>query len=363
MKRVIITLTLATLGVSILASHAVSQPSGPQKERLVLPEERREVIAGALDSLERFYFSRNIARRVANTIRSKEKSGGYSEVDSANRLARMLSEDLQSAASDLHLRVIYSAEPIPPKPPGQQPRSAEQLARMKAFHARRNFGIVELSRLPGNLGYMDMRGFADTAVAADALANAMSFLSNTDALIIDLRNNRGGEPEMQVLLASYFFPARTLLSTFTSDDPSRIQENWTVPVRGPKYVDKPVYVLTSSRVTFSAAEGFSYVMQAFGKAKVVGEKTGGGSNPADGYIINRNFAIVIPYATPVVHVTHSNWAGGVIPDIAANADSALRTAQIAALDSLLKGKPDDLTNERRNALEELKRQPVSRPAR
>jgi len=241
--------------------------------------------------------------------------------------------------------------------------SPDQLTRMKAFHARRNFGLVELSRFPGNVGYMDMRAFADTIVAADALANAMTFLSNTDALIIDLRNNRGGEPEMQALLASYFFSERTLLSTFTSDDTSRVHENWTVPVQGKKYLDKPVYILTSSRVTFSAAEGFSYVMQAFGKAKIVGEKTGGGSNPADGYIINRNFAIVIPYATPIVAVTRSNWAGGVVPDIAAGADAAVRAAQIAALETLLQGKPDDLTGERRNAFDELKKRADVPPAR
>ena len=362
MKRTTASLGIAMLALCGGASNGHSQ-GGPQKDRIVPSAERDEVIAGALDSLQTFYFSREAARRVAGVIRAKQQRGGYRGLDSANGLVRALSEDLQSAAQDLHLRVIYSAEPIPPKPPAQVQRSPEQLARMKSFHARRNFGLVELSRLPGNIGYLDLRGFADTAVASDALANAMRFLSNTDALIIDFRNNRGGEPEMQALLASYFFAARTLLSTFTSDDSSRIQENWTVPVRGPQYLDKPVYVVTSGRTTFSAAEGFSYIMQAHGKAKIVGEKTGGGSNPADGYIINRNFAIIIPYATPIVPITRSNWAGGVVPDIPASADAAVRRAQIAALEALLQGKPDDLTGERRNALDELKRQADVPPVR
>lgn len=338
------------------ASNGLSQPSGPQKDRIVLPAERNEIIAGALDSLERFYFSHDVARRIGATIRAKQKNGGYGGVDSANALARVLSEDLRSAAKDLHVRVLYSAEPIPPKPPARARPSADELARMKAFHGRRNFGLVELSRFPGNIGYMDMRVFADTVVASDALANAMTFLSNTDALIIDLRNNRGGQPEMQALLASYFFAERTLLSTFTSDDPFRVQQNWTAQVRGPKYLDKPVYILTSDRVTFSAAEGFSYLMQAFGRATIVGEKTGGGSNPADGYIINRNFAIMIPYATPIVAATGSNWAAGVVPDIAVSADAAIRTARVAALETLLRGKPGDLTGERRSAIDELMKQ-------
>ena len=363
MKKIIHAMCLLALASSALPSRAFSQPSGPQKDRLVLPAERKEVIGGALDSLQRFYFSHDVAQRVSAIIHAREKSGRYRNLDSANALARALSEDLQSAAGDLHLRVIYSAEPIPPKGPVNAQRSPEQISRMKTFHARRNFGIVELSRLPGNVGYIDLRAFADTVVASDALANAMSFLSNTDALIIDLRNNRGGEPEMQALLASYFFESRTLLSTLTSDDASRTHENWTVAVKGPRYLGKPVYVLTSARVTFSAAEGFSYVMQAFGKAKIVGEKTGGGTNPGDGYILNRNFAIMLPYATPIIPVTRSNWAGGVVPDIAASADSSLRAAHIAALQTLLDAKPDDLTGERRNALDGLKREPASLPAR
>jgi hypothetical protein len=363
MGRITVLSCISILALGGSASNGRSQPSGPQKDRIVLPAERNQVIAGALDSLQRFYFSHDVARRIGATIRAKQQSGGYSGVDSANALARVLSEDLRSAAKDLHLRVLYSAEPIPPKPPARARPSADELAKMRTFHARRNFGLVELSRFPGNIGYMDMRAFADTGVASDALANAMTFLANTDALIIDLRNNRGGQPEMQALLASYFFAGRTLLSTFTSDDTSRVQQNWTVPVAGPKYVDKPVYILTSSRVTFSAAEGFGYILQALGRATVVGEKTGGGSNPADGYIINRNFAIMIPYATPVVAATGSNWAAGVVPDIAVSADAAIRTARVAALETLLKGKPDDLTGERRNAVDDLKKQADAPPAR
>lgn len=333
-----------------------AQPSGPQPDRIVGAAERNAVISGVLDSLQRSYFSRSIAKQVSKTIHARDKIHVYDSVSSANTLARMLSEDLQSAAHDPHLRVIYSAEPIPPKPGPRPTPSPQQLAAAKAFHAKRNFGLVQLSRLPGNVGYMDLRAFADTSLAAETLATAMTFLSSTDALIIDLRNNRGGEPEMQALLASYFYPTRTLLSTFRSDDPRRVSENWTVGVKGPRYLDKPVYILTSARVTFSAAEGFSYVMQAFGKAKIVGEKTGGGTNPSDGYIINTNFAVLIPYATPVVAATNTNWASGVKPDSEVPAERALPAAHLMALEQLLSGPPSDLGAERRNAAAELREQ-------
>jgi retinol-binding protein 3 len=346
--------------VSLSTAHA--QPSGPQRDRPVVAAERVTIIAGALDSLQHRYFSHKIAAQAAEVIRARQKSGAYDSISSANALAKVLSEDLQAATRDLHVRVLFSAEPIPPKPVAQSAPTVAQLTARKTFHAKRNFGLVSLSRLTGNVGYMDLQAFADTTFAADAIAGAMAFLANTDALIIDLRNNRGGEPEMQILLASYFFPARTLLSTFTSDDPAQVRQNWTVPVSGPRYLDKPVYILTSSRVTFSAAEGFSYIMQAFGKGTVVGERTGGGTNPSDGYVLNRNFAVMIPYATPIVPVTSANWSGGVRPDIEAVASAAQASAYVAALEQLLANGRSDLDGERRGALADLARRPPPRPA-
>jgi retinol-binding protein 3 len=346
-----------------LATVAPAQPSGPQQDRPVTADERASVIAGALDSLQRHYFSRSTAQQATSLIQSKQRSGRYDTVTSANALARVLSEDLQAATHDLHVRVLFSAEPIPPKPTAPVVRTAAQLTAMKNFHARRNFGLVTLSRLPGNVGYMDLRAFADTSVAADAIANAMTFLASTDALIIDLRSNRGGEPEMQALLSSYFLPSKTLLSTFTSDDPGRVHENWTVAVSGPQYLAKPLYVLTSAKTTFSAAEGFSYIMQSARKATIVGERTGGGTNPSDGYVLSRNFAVLVPYATPIVPATGANWSGGVKPDMETSAANAQVTAHLAALEMLLAHAPGDLDGERRGAVAELRRQLSLPPTR
>jgi C-terminal processing protease CtpA/Prc len=62
-----------------------------------------------------------------------------------------------------------------------------------------------VKRLGGDVGYLKVTGFPDAERGGPTVAAAMMFLTRTDALIIDLRRNRGGEPEMVDLLASYFF--------------------------------------------------------------------------------------------------------------------------------------------------------------
>jgi len=103
----------------------------------------------------------------------------------------------------------------------------------------------------------------------------MNFLANTDALIIDLRRNGGGEPAMVALISSYLFgpePVHLNDLYFRPDDSTH--QWWTLPyVPGKRYGDKKeVYVLTSKR-TFSAAEEFTYNLKNLKRATIIGETT------------------------------------------------------------------------------------------
>ena len=64
---------------------------------------------------------------------------------------------------------------------------------------------AKLEILDGNIGYLDLRSFQSAHVGGETAAAAMAFLSNADAVIIDLRRNGGGDPTMIQLLSSYFF--------------------------------------------------------------------------------------------------------------------------------------------------------------
>jgi hypothetical protein len=63
-----------------------------------------------------------------------------------------------------------------------------------AIGARFNYGFERVERLAGNIGYLDLRAFDPVAVVGDTAAAAMTFLSNTEAVIIDLRKNTRWQP-------------------------------------------------------------------------------------------------------------------------------------------------------------------------
>jgi C-terminal processing protease CtpA/Prc len=145
----------------------------------------------------------------------------------------------------------------------------------------------------------------------------MASLNNVNALIFDLRDNRGGSDEMVSLLSSYLF------------DPRRVPtpRSWTSsPVPGSKLVNKPVYILTSS-TTISAAEQFTYNLKMLKRATIVGEVTAGGAHAGVWHRIDDQYGVAIPEKRAVNPYAQADWeAIGIQPDIKVPADAALQTA-------------------------------------
>ena len=147
-------------------------------------------------------------------------------------------------------------------------------------------------------------------------------------MIIDLRNNGGGNRDSVALLASYFFDRPTHLSDVVAPRTGERLSMWTSGnVEGRHYgVSRPVYILTS-RATFSAAEDFAYAMQTRKRATIVGEVTRGGAHPVAPFRLSSHFIVVLPVAESISPVTHTNWEGaGVRPDVAVPAEQALGVA-------------------------------------
>jgi len=126
-------------------------------------------------------------------------------------------------------------------------------------------------------------------------------------------------------------------------------------VPGNRYLDRPVYLLTSSH-TFSGGEDIAYTLQAQGRAEVIGEVTGGGAHPTRPFPISAAVHIAIPFARSINPVTGTNWQGtGVIPDTTAPADQAYRIAHAKALRHVaeLRDVPPPIADEARDALATL----------
>jgi retinol-binding protein 3 len=306
-----------------------------QPDRLIDKAGGDQLIERIEAGLSKSYIYPAKAAEMGKYLENRRKSGVYEKITSSKEFAETLTNDLQSVSHDKHLRVFYSFDPLPEMHAGEPP--AAERERMRQEMAQTNFGFERVEILDGNVGYLDLRGFVPLELAKEKAVAAMRLLSDTDALIIDLRRNGGGAPDMVAFVCSYFFGnQRVHLNDLYWRERNKTDEWWTTPdVPGPKYLDKPVYLLTSRR-TFSAAEEFTYDLQNQKRVTIVGEPTGGGAHPGGPERLSEHFAVWIPRGRAINPVTKTDWEGtGVIPDVRTDQASALKTAHIAAVEEIL----------------------------
>jgi hypothetical protein len=364
----------------------------PATPRILMPDDGslaaeqmsgREIVTTALALLRANYVFPELADRAATAVEARLAAGEYDGLDEIT-LTDLVTRHLQEVCEDKHLALRLGSGPGPgpggpgpggPGPDGPGPggpggrgrRPGPDLDRPKGHEARRlamrqmgrldNFGIHRVERLDGNVGYLDVRRVPVPANAGPAISAAMELVAGTYALIIDLRRNGGGAPEGVVYWCSHLVDEQppTHLNDIFRADTGETHQFWALPyVPGPRYLDRPVYVLTSSR-TFSGGEDFAYTLQALGRAQVIGETTGGGAHPTRPFGISAAVLIAIPFARSINPVTGTNWQGtGVIPDIAVPEAQAYDTAYAKALEHVLA--MDDvfppLADEAREALAE-----------
>jgi hypothetical protein len=300
----------------------------------------REIVTKALELLRANYVFPEQAGQAATAIEARLEAGEYDDLDEIT-LTERLTTDLQEITGDRHLRVVFGGGPGPRRqrigePEEPKDHDARRLA-MRRMGRLDNFGIRQVERLDGNVGYLDVRRVAVPANAGPAIGAAMELVAGTYALIIDLRHNGGGAPEGVVFWCSYLLDERpTHLNDIFHADTGETRQFWALPyVPGTRYLDRPVFVLTSGR-TFSGGEDFAYTLQALGRATVVGETTGGGAHPTRGFPISAAVHIGIPFARSVNPVTGTNWQGtGVVPDVPADAEQAYDVAYARALEKVL----------------------------
>ena len=131
---------------------------------------------------------------------------------------------------------------------------------------------VESKMLPGSIGYIVIRSFSDAATA-DAFDIALASLRDAAGLIIDVRENGGGDTAVARPIMGRFIRERTAYAIMRRRAGAGMSAPWTeyVDPKGPFTYSKPVVVLTS-HWSASMAEGFPMGMRDIGRATVVGTK-------------------------------------------------------------------------------------------
>jgi hypothetical protein len=296
--------------------------------------ERGRVIDGAIANLNEFYVFPETAKKMEDALRTRQKKGEYDSVDDAGAFARLLTTHLREVSHDKHLGVNFSPAVLPKDESGPNP---EAQARMRTQVERNNCFFEKVELLPQNIGYLKFNAFPDPAQCGPTATAAMNFLGHVDSLIIDLRENGGGDPRMVAYISSYLFGETTHLNDLYNRKEDKTTQFWTLPyVPGPSLAGKPVFLLTAGR-TFSGAEEFTYNLKNLKRATIIGETTGGGAHPVSGHRIDDHFMIGVPFARAVNPISKTNWEGtGVEPDVKVPAAEALDVAKKMAAEKSAK---------------------------
>ena len=314
---------LLTLLCVSLASVSFSQQIG-QKEK-------GEIIASTKKLFAQHYHYKNQVKPTLDYVDQQWKNGKYDSFTSVDEFTRALAGDLQHFTHDKHLNFFHQSAEVA-NDHAEQPSIPWGLLNDNFL----NNGMTALQILPGDIGYMNIKAMGDFEQVAPA---AFNFVSNTQALIIDVRGNGGGM--LTNLLISYLLPDEKIhLNTISWND--HVDSIFNIrQLNGPRYLNKPVFVLTD-HVTFSSAEEFAYDLQNMKRATIVGERTGGGANPGGTMPIysfpdGSRLDLYISMAKVENPISKTNWEGtGIKPDVATEPTTALQKAHTLALEYLYK---------------------------
>ncbi|MEV4303446.1 S41 family peptidase [Nonomuraea sp. NPDC049624] len=277
--------------------------------------------------LTEHYVFPEVAEQVADLLRRRLTDGAY-DVGGAAELARLVTADLQSVNGDKHLRLKHHADPVSPE------QGAATLESIRRDYDASLGGAPRVELLDGGVAVVELAPMLfPLEWAAEPLSAALTLASRAQALILDLRDNRGGDPDTVAFVCSYLLDERTHLNTMHWRGGERGEQYWSLPhVPGARFGgSKPLYVLSSGS-TFSAAEELAYDLQQLGRAVVVGEPTRGGAHPCKGWTVHPHLEATVPIGRAVNPVSGANWEGtGVQPDIPCAAAEALDRAHALAL--------------------------------
>lgn len=207
-------------------------------------------------------------------------------------------------------------------------------------------GGITYAQLPDSIGYMRYPSFS-YPVGDATLDWALALLNKCHGLVIDIRDNGGGDLSTVETFVRRFIDRRILAGYIlhkkgpAHGDFSEPYAYYYDPAEpGRVRWDKPVVIL-QNRSTFSAANNFVSVMRTLPQVTLVGDVTGGGSGMPFSSEIPVGWSVRFS-ASPVLDPEGRPTETGCRPDIHVdlNIDSALvgKDTMLEAALSLLRGK-------------------------
>jgi len=171
--------------------------------------------------------------------------------------------------------------------------------------------------LDDNIGYIRYESF-QTPIGEGNLDDVLSYLALCRGLIIDIRNNGGGDLTNAERLAARFVHEKTIVGYLQHktgkghNDFSSMETQYLEPSSNLRW-QKPVCVLTN-RSVYSAANEFASMMHALPHVKLVGDKTGGGSGMPMSSSLPNGWTVRFS-ACPMYDKNKQHTEFGIEPDI------------------------------------------------
>jgi hypothetical protein len=329
MKMAIILASAAALSFS--SGQAVAQAATAASAQQI---DAQKVVADVRRIIAANYVLADVRPKLDAALAAGLASGRYNVSDPGELSAR-INADMSAIAHDKHLGMHYDPAQqarLAAQPPGSgaddAPPSPEEIRQATKF----NHGIVDMKVLPGNVRYIDLMGFFwGGKPTEEAYDNAIRFLKDGDAAVIDLRHNGGGSPDaVQYLISHFLAPNRPIVTFYMgANKVNHLSSLASLPAG--RLVGKPLYVLTSGG-TASAAEEFTGHVAGFKLGEIIGENTAGAGFRNEFFPVTGGYVISVSIGRAVLASTGKDWEGvGIAPTTKVDADKALEVAQVHAL--------------------------------
>ncbi len=276
----------------------------------ITSEEKSQVVLKVAKKLKKSFVNKEIGSKIAENLLTNLNNDQYKKIISHEQFSKKINQDMQMIIKDLHLGLVY--KPI------------AQFKRDSISRVYKNTKIIDSKVLPQNIGYLVVNNFLFKKKELDA---AMDRIKASESVIIDLRENQGGNADLSNYLISYFMKGKNHYANYFNNKGKIIGKQIIhKKVKGVKMLDVPIMVLISKK-SFSAAEVFAYDIQSLKRATIIGERSAGGAHGKSNLKINKNYYISMPDTYSINLITQSDWEGkGVSPSVAAEYNAALEVA-------------------------------------
>ncbi len=263
-----------------------------------------QVLESAAARIEATYVDPGQAAVIASAVRGWAREGRYAAACAAPEdFVAQFNRDLDAYDGHFHFEQAQDAA-----------SSEDWLMQWRAGAPTSNAGLREVRVLEGNVGYIRLTTFYSWDLAGEKLGHAWALIKDTSGLILDLRQNGGGDDATPAhIVKSLLGPG---VDAVQDIDRRTGQSADPLPQATLPYYAAPVVVLIDRR-SASAAEYVAYALQAYGRATVIGSRSAGGAHMlGDPVPIGHGFQFAVPEARPLNRKTGGNWEQvGVKPDV------------------------------------------------